>query len=83
MLNHSDYYYTISQVSHITGLTKETTRKWEQRHQLIQPTRLENGYRQYTQSDVLRLLQIQHYIRDGATIRSAMEKTNTLPAFQP
>lgn len=83
MLNKSSYYYTIAQTSQITGLTKETIRKWEERYQFIQPTRLKNGYRQYTQQDILYLFQIQKFVRQGSSIREAIEKITLTFEYNP
>lgn len=83
MINKPNYYYTIAQTSQITGLTKETIRKWEERYQLIQPKRLKNGYRQYTQQDILCLFQIQKFVRQGSSIREAMEKTTPTLDYHP
>lgn len=83
MLNKSSYYYTIAQTSQITGLTKETIRKWEERYQFIQPTRLKNGYRQYTQQDILYLFQIQKFVRQGSSIREAIEKITPTFEYNP
>ncbi|WP_243387179.1 MerR family DNA-binding transcriptional regulator [Bacillus kexueae] len=37
--------YHIQQVLNLTGLSKQVIRKWEERYQIVQPQRLDNGYR--------------------------------------
>ncbi|GEK33370.1 MerR family transcriptional regulator [Kurthia sibirica] len=70
--SHEKTHYTIGQVADITGLSKDTIRKWEQRYQFMTPERLENGYREYEQEHIDLLLQIQKYIREGMTTKLAV-----------
>jgi DNA-binding transcriptional MerR regulator len=47
--------YRIGAVSRLTGLTADTIRAWERRHDAVAPVRSEGGTRLYSESDVSRL----------------------------
>lgn len=68
--------YTIQQVSDLTGLSKQVIRKWEERYNLIQPERLENGYRIYSHQEVTTLLRIQALADNGMTVKQAIAAIN-------
>lgn len=63
--------YTIQQVSDITGLSKQLIRKWEDRYGLIQPERLDNGYRVYTQVEIDLLTKMLQLIDKGHSAKHA------------
>ena len=63
--------YYIQQVADITGISKQVIRKWEERYQLIQPTRLDNGYRIYSDKDINTLLTVKALAEQGHTIKQA------------
>ena len=63
--------FTIQQVSDITGLSKQVIRKWEERYGIIQPKRMDNGYRIYSQQDVKTLLKIKSLSEQGHSIKQA------------
>ncbi|MFD1780066.1 MerR family transcriptional regulator [Fredinandcohnia salidurans] len=63
--------FTIQQVADMTGLSKQVIRKWEERYKVIQPERLENGYRIYTQRDIKTLLKIKSLSEQGHSIKQA------------
>lgn len=65
--------YTIQQVSDVTGLSKQVIRKWEERYELVQPERLENGYRIYSENDVNALLRVKILSEKGYSIKRAVE----------
>lgn len=67
--------YFIQQVSDMTGLTKQVIRKWEERYHLVQPKRLENGYRIYSDVDINFLLSVKTLSGQGHTIKRAVEIT--------
>lgn len=89
--------YYIQQVSDMTGLSKQVIRKWEERYSLIEPERLENGYRLYSQRDVNILLKTKLLSEQGHSIKQASvivkelvnervietENTPTLPSYEP
>ncbi|GHH98069.1 MerR family transcriptional regulator [Neobacillus kokaensis] len=63
--------FAIQQVADMTGLSKQVIRKWEERYGIIQPKRLENGYRIYTQQDVKTLLKIKLLSEQGHSLKQA------------
>lgn len=67
----SNWHYNITQVSEITGLSKQVIRKWEERYQLIQPKRLENGHRVYNDHDLQLLLKVRNLSQQGYSIKQA------------
>lgn len=64
-------YYSIRQVADQTGLTTQLIRKWEQRYQIIEPRRLQNGYRVYTAEDVELLQRVQELVQNGYSVKNA------------
>lgn len=65
--------YTIQQVAEMTGLSKQVIRKWEDRYGIIQPERLDNGYRIYNSDEVELLKKVVHYSNEGYTIKLAAQ----------
>lgn len=72
-INFTNWDYNITQVSEITGLSKQVIRKWEERYQLVQPKRLENGHRVYTEKDLQLLLKVRSLSQEGYSIKQAVE----------
>ena len=72
--------YYIQQVADITGISKQVIRKWEERYQLIQPKRLDNGYRIYSDIDINTLLTVKALTEQGHSIKQAtlLAKTEDL-----
>lgn len=68
--------YSIQQVSELTGLSKQVIRKWEERYGIINPQRLENGYRVYTHQELNTLQRIQALITEGMTVKQAISAFN-------
>lgn len=64
--------YYIQQVSDMTGLSKQVIRKWEERYALVQPERLDNGYRIYSEKDINQLLHVKILSEQGMPIRQAV-----------
>ncbi|OKL38388.1 MerR family transcriptional regulator [Domibacillus mangrovi] len=64
--------YYIQQVADVTGLSKQVIRKWEERYELVQPERLANGYRVYSEKDVNILLKVKTLSEKGYSIRQAV-----------
>ena len=67
--------YFIQQVSDMTGLSKQVIRKWEERYNLVQPKRLENGYRVYSESDINFLVSVKALSEQGYPIKQAVDLT--------
>jgi MerR family transcriptional regulator, light-induced transcriptional regulator len=63
--------YSIQQVSEITGLSKQVVRKWEERYQIVNPERLENGYRIYSETDINTILKVKGLVEQGHTVKQA------------
>lgn len=68
--------YSIQQVSELTGLSKQVIRKWEERYGVIQPERLENGYRVYTTQEIMILKRIQALTENGTSVKQAITMLN-------
>ncbi|WP_285766147.1 MerR family transcriptional regulator [Peribacillus sp. SI8-4] len=64
--------FYIKEVSAVTGLSKQVIRKWEERYDIIQPVRHENGYRLYSEEDISTLLTIKSLQKKGLSIKQAM-----------
>ncbi|HWL26169.1 MAG TPA: MerR family transcriptional regulator [Ureibacillus sp.] len=64
--------YYIQQVADLTGLSKQVIRKWEERYELVQPKRLENGYRIYSKQDVNIILEVKALSEQGCPIKQAV-----------
>ncbi|WLR57316.1 MerR family transcriptional regulator [Mesobacillus subterraneus] len=78
--------YFIQQVSEITGLSKLVIRKWEERYQIVNPKRLDNGYRVYTEADVNKILSVKGLIDQGYSVKQAaffIEKIEPEPESEP
>ena len=65
--------YSIQQVADMTGLSKQVIRKWEDRYHIIQPQRLDNGYRIYSEEEVNLLKQLASFTNSGMTIKQAID----------
>ena len=63
--------YNITQVADMTGLSKQVIRKWEERYGIVQPKRLDNGYRIYSKNEVSTLLYVKSLIDKGQTVKQA------------
>ncbi len=70
-MEHKDWY-SIRHVAQLTGLSTQLIRKWEERYHAVRPRRLENRYRVYSMSDVMRLRQLQKLVEEGYSIRNAV-----------
>lgn len=65
-------HYNIQQVADVTGLSKQVIRKWEERYELVQPDRLANGYRIYSEKDVNTFLRVKTLSERGYSIKQAV-----------
>lgn len=66
-------YYFIREAAEWTGLTEQIIRKWENRYQIIEPKRLDNGYRVYTHDDLLTLKLLKAYRDEGKSMKQAIQ----------
>jgi DNA-binding transcriptional MerR regulator/methylmalonyl-CoA mutase cobalamin-binding subunit len=60
--------YPIAVVVRMTGLTAHVIRKWEQRYQVVAPSRSQTGRRLYSQKDIERLSLLRRVVQKGHTI---------------
>ena len=60
--------FTIGKLAQLSGFTPTLIRKWEHRHALLEPTRLENGHRRYTLEDLTVLRSIRALLEQGLRI---------------
>ncbi|MGE5701564.1 MAG: MerR family transcriptional regulator [Clostridia bacterium] len=65
-------WYSIRQVAEMTGISTQLIRKWEERYGIIQPHRQENGYRVYSEQDVMVLKKMQALIGEGYSVKNAI-----------
>lgn len=72
METNSKPYYFIREAAEWTGLTEQIIRKWENRYQIIEPKRLDNGYRVYTHDDLLTLKLLKAYRDEGKSMKQAI-----------
>ncbi len=75
-------YYYIKEVAGLTGLSEQLIRKWENRYHVIQPQRLDNGYRLYTFDDLSTLKELKALRDQGKSMKQAIhsvvaEKSST------
>ncbi|MFJ7668329.1 MerR family transcriptional regulator [Lysinibacillus sp. NPDC097195] len=83
-VNSTTWHYNITQVSEVTGLSKQVIRKWEERYQLVEPKRLDNGHRVYTEKDIQILLKVRKLSEQGYSIKQAASVVKTMkPEDQP
>jgi PAS domain S-box-containing protein len=64
----------IGELARRTGIEAGTLRAWERRFGLLQPTRSKGGQRQYSESDVTRVMTVRRLIDDGLTVAAAAER---------
>ena len=60
-------------------MSKQVIRKWEERYELVQPERLENGYRVYSEKDVNALLRVKILSEKGYSIKQAIDMIEKEP----
>lgn len=91
---HPTQVYEIQQVAELTGLTPARLRAWENRYEVVRPSRQSNGYRAYTGEQVAllrayaRLVAKGDRIGDlvaarGAVIARAAEERSAHPVIGP
>jgi DNA-binding transcriptional MerR regulator len=68
--------YTMREVARLTGIPPATLRKWEERYQVVTPTRLNNGYRTYSAQDLAVLRWVSTRAREGAPVRLAVREAH-------
>lgn len=66
--------YRIKTVSELTGVPRNTLLAWERRHSVVSPSRRANGYREYSQADVDRLLAVKALVDSGLKVGEAISR---------
>lgn len=66
--------YTVGRTSQLTGVPRETLRKWEQRYGVVEPVRSEGNYRLYDDESVRRLAVMRDLVDSGWAPREAARK---------
>jgi DNA-binding transcriptional MerR regulator len=64
--------YRIKTVSEMLHIPRNTLLAWERRYQVVCPARQENGYREYSESDVTRLRDVKRLIDEGYKVSEAI-----------
>ncbi|HZK17199.1 MAG: MerR family transcriptional regulator [Anaerolineaceae bacterium] len=70
--------FTIKTVQHRTGIKPVTLRAWERRYDLLEPARLPNGYRLYSERDIQLLLWVQRRVDSGISISQVVQQFNQI-----
>lgn len=73
-----DGKYTIKVVSERSGVRPVTLRAWERRYDLLEPERLDNNYRLYSERDIQVIRWITHRLDDGLSISNAVREYKDL-----
>ena len=66
--------YTVGRTAQLTGVPRETLRKWEQRYGVVAPTRTEGNYRLYDDDAVRRLTVMRDLVDAGWSPRDAARR---------
>lgn len=66
--------YTIKVVSERSGVRPVTLRAWERRYDLLEPERLDNNYRLYSERDIQVVRWITQRLTDGLSISAAVRE---------
>ncbi len=64
--------YRVKNVVELTGIPRNTLLAWERRYSVVEPGRLDNGYRVYQDKDVARLLEVKRLIAQGHKVSEAI-----------
>src|SRR6478735_5515236 len=75
--------YTVGRTAQLTGVPRETLRKWEQRYGVVSPVRTEGNYRLYDDESVRRLSVMRHLVDSGWSPKEAARRVLDAPAPAP
>ncbi len=68
-------FYSIGEVSRITGVSSSAIRYWEKKFDELSPQKSSKGTRSYTSADIETIKLINHLVRErGITIKGAQQK---------
>lgn len=80
-------YLRIGELARRTGTSPELLRAWEQRYDLLHPSRSPGGFRLYSDEDLERVLRTRRLIAEGLSAseaaRRALARSETEPADVP
>jgi len=68
--------YRIKTVAEMIGVPRNTLLAWERRYGIVQPSRRPNGYREYSDGDVVRLRELKRLIDAGHRVGEAISLMN-------
>ena len=69
--------YLIKDLENLTGIKAHTIRIWELRHKLLKPLRTNTNIRQYSESDLKKILNINLLYSDGIKISKIAKLSDT------
>ena len=69
--------YTVGRAAELTGIPRETLRKWESRYGVVSPSRTEGGYRMYDDAALRRLAAMRDLVDAGWSPREAAARVLT------
>ena len=72
-----DHTLNVQAVAKRTGVSSETLRTWERRYGWPKPIRLANGYRAYSENDVLVILEVKREMDTGVAAATAWQRVLT------
>ncbi|WP_168218461.1 MerR family transcriptional regulator [Nocardioides eburneiflavus] len=72
--------YTVGRTAELTGVPRETLRKWEQRYSVVAPARTRGNYRLYDDEAVRRLSVMRDLVDSGWSPREAARRVLDEPA---
>lgn len=64
--------YRIKTISEMTGIQRATLLAWERRYRLVSPVRHSNGYREYSEQDLARLMALKRLLDRGYKVSEAI-----------
>lgn len=70
--------FTIKAVQNRTGIKPVTLRAWERRYDLLEPVRMPNGYRLYSERDIQLLMWVQRRVNSGISISQVVQQFNQI-----
>jgi DNA-binding transcriptional MerR regulator/methanogenic corrinoid protein MtbC1 len=71
--------YTVGRAAELTGIPRETLRKWESRYGVVHPSRTDGGYRLYDDGALRRLAAMRDLVDAGWTPREAAARVLAHP----
>lgn len=82
-MNENSHYYTIKQVSEITGLSPHILRYWETQFSFLKILRDPSGRRIYSEKDLEKIKQIQKMLyEEGYKIKGVKKKFRSIYASE-